>query len=170
MREQAPLHVTGPIHCNQARADLKFCVSCDISESEVEQWLADNPGCAQNADGGCCIEQLTGEPVRFTNGNVTATWNLFEEDPLLAALHPTKGNNNRRFFCYGTTSKLLGGTMTRVKLPECVELHKRVPRLPECVEAVEGVQGFQPQKIRRSKSNGRPRSGVRSKKSLPPPV
>ena len=58
--------------------------------------------------------------------------------------------------------------MTRVKLPECVELHERVPRLPECVEAVEGVQSFQPQKIRRSKSNGRPRSGVRSKKSLPP--
>ena len=109
------------------------------------------------------------------SGSPTATSrrrgrNLLEEDPLPAALHPTKGNNNRRFFCYGTTIKLLGGTMTRVKLPECVELHKRVPRLPECVEAVEGVQGFQPQKNRRSKSKGRPRSGVRSKKSLPPPV
>ena len=55
----------------------------------------------EKADGGsgCCIEQLTGEPVRFTYSNVTATWELFEEDPLPAALHPIKGNNNRRFFC-----------------------------------------------------------------------
>ena len=68
---------------------------------------------------------------------------LSEQDRALSArLNTATKNNNRRFFCYGTTSKLLCGTMTRVKLPECVELHKRVPRLPECVEAVEGVQGF----------------------------
>ena len=67
--------------------------------------------------------QLTGLPVRFTNSNVTAMWDLFEEDPLPPAQHPTKGNNNRRFFCYSTAIKALGGTMTRVKLPDCVELH-----------------------------------------------
>jgi len=121
--EQAALNVTEPLYCNQVQSDRIFCVSCDIAESEVEQWLLDNPGCAQGADGGCCIEQLTGLPVRFTNSNVTVMWDLFEEDPLPPAQHPTKGNNNRRFFCYSTAIKALGGTMTRVKLPDCVELH-----------------------------------------------
>ena len=116
---QDALNVTEPIYCNQVQADRVFCVSCDLHETEVEAWLLDNPGCAQGADGGCCVEQLMGQPVRFTNGGVTVTWDLFEEDPLPPALHPTKGNNNRRFFCYSTAIKLLGGTMTRVKLPEC---------------------------------------------------
>ena len=119
MCAQDALNVTEPIYCNQVQADRIFCVSCDLHETEVEAWLLDNPGCAQGADGGCCVEQLMGQPVRFTNGGVTVTWDLFEEDPLPPALHPTKGNNNRRFFCYSTAIKLLGGTMTRVKLPEC---------------------------------------------------
>ena len=110
--EQAALNVTEHLYCNQVQSDRIFCVSCDIAESEVEQWLLDNPGCAQGADGGCCIEQLTGLPVRFTNSNVTAMWDLFEEDPLPPAQHPTKGNNNRRFFCYRAQSRRLHATPT----------------------------------------------------------
>ena len=49
--EQAALNVTEPLYCNQVQSDRIFCVSCDIAESEVEQWLLDNPGCAQGADG-----------------------------------------------------------------------------------------------------------------------
>ena len=111
--EQAALNSGGTPLLQPSAVDRIFCVSCDIAESEVEQWLLDNPGCAQGADGGCCIEQLTGLPVRFTNSNVTAMWDLFEEDPLPPAQHPTKGNNNRRFFCYSTAIKALGGKMTR---------------------------------------------------------
>ena len=72
---------------------------------------------------------------------MTAMWDLFEEDPPPHSQHPTKGNNNRRFFCYSTAIKALGGTMTRV-MPDCVELHveELYPPPPPSMEPPVGFQ------------------------------
>ena len=71
------------------RARRFFCLVCDAEETEVQDYMRDNPGCAA-ADGECCVDKLRGEPLTFRNQGVAAMWDIFDEDPLPAALHPTK--------------------------------------------------------------------------------
>ena len=106
----------------QVQANRFFCISCDRDEAEVQDWLRDNPG-QGDPDGDCCIAALTGEPLRFTNKQVTAMWDLFEDNPLPASQHPTMTNSNRRYFCYSAIAKFIGAHMAHFKLPECVECH-----------------------------------------------
>mmetsp|Transcript_8787 Transcript_8787/g.17703 ORF Transcript_8787/g.17703 Transcript_8787/m.17703 type:complete len:130 (-) Transcript_8787:196-585(-) len=122
------------MYCDQVKAQRFFCIECDQDESEVQDWFKDNPGAAR-PDGECCVVKLSGQPLRFTNRGITANWDLFEDDPLPAAEHPTMGNNNRRFFCYTAVAKHLGGRMSRFKLPDCLdghieELYPRNPAVP----------------------------------------
>ena len=114
--------MTDAIDCPQVNAKRFFCLECDAEETEVQDYIRDNPGCA-GTDGECCVDKLRGEALTFRNQGVTAMWDLFDEDPLPAAQHPTKSNANRRFFCYSATIRYLGGTGGRYKMPECVELH-----------------------------------------------
>ena len=117
--------MTDQIYCPQVNAPRIFCVACDAEEEEVVQWLVDNPGGSGEPDGACCLEQLQGEPLTFTNRGVRATWDLFDEDPLPQDVHPAMSNKNRRYFCYSATIKFLGGTGGRVKLPDCVDSKAR---------------------------------------------
>ena len=114
--------MTDAIDCPQVAAKRFFCLSCDADETEVEDYVRDNPGSA-GADGECCVDQLRGEALTFRNQGVTAMWDIFDEDPLPATLHPTKSNTNRRYFCYSAITKFIGGSGARHKLPECVEMH-----------------------------------------------
>jgi len=79
------------------------------------------------------VVKLTGTTLQFTNRGITANWDLFEEDPLPAAEHPTAGNNHRRYFCYSGVAKHLDGRMSRFKLPDCLEAHTEdfYPRNPD---------------------------------------
>ena len=117
--------MTDQIYCPQVNAPRILCVACDAEEAEVVQWLVDNPGGSGEPDGACCLEQLQGEPLTFTNRGVRATWDLFDEDPLPQDVHPAMSNKNRRYFCYSATIKFLGGTGGRVKLPDCVDSKSR---------------------------------------------
>ena len=49
--------MTDAIDCPQVAAKRFFCLSCDADETEVEDYVRDNPGSA-GADGECCVDQL----------------------------------------------------------------------------------------------------------------
>ena len=72
---QAPTGMSDAVFDAQVQANRFFCISCDRDEVEVQDWLRDNPG-QGDPDGDCCIAALTGEPLRFTNKQVTAMWDL----------------------------------------------------------------------------------------------